>query len=374
MIYPNLLKVSLVALLGAGLVVSCSEKDDLPETSRSELNFDDENYQYFNTTAEIGKLGRVLFYDKALSINDAVACESCHKQSRAFADDKRFSDGFNLEKTTRNTPPIQNLGNSGFLIFDGQGNSDFEFFGEGQALFWDGRTRVLEQMVLEPVSNHIEMGMRSPTDLLARLSQRGYYSKLFKDAYGDDDISLPRISHALASFVRSFQTNGSPFEQEMFSFGMQVMTPLQREGFNLFQTKYDCMSCHDINSSHGYSQPIGQEFANIGLDQDYDDKGAGALTGNASQNGQFRIPNLRNIALTAPYMHDGRFGTLEEVIGHYNNKIQAHPNLDDRLKTVTGEPRIMNISDGEQEALVAFLEALTDRQFTTDPRFSDPFK
>lgn len=370
--HQNIIKVSLVALLGVGIMVSCSDKDDLPETSHSELNFEGENFQYFNTTAEIGKLGRVLFYDKSLSINDAVACESCHKQSRAFADDKRFSDGFNLEKTTRNTPPIQNLGNAGFFV--DLGNGDFEFQGEGQALFWDGRTRVLEQMVLEPVSNHIEMGMRSPTDLLARLSQRGYYSTLFQDAYGDNEITLPRISNALASFVRSFQSNGSSFHQEMFMFGQPVMTSLEREGFELFNTKYDCMSCHDIISDHGYSEPVGQEFANIGLDQAYEDNGTGALTGNTSQDGKFKIPNLRNIALTAPYMHDGRFSTLEEVIGHYNNSIQAHPNLDNRLKTSTGEPRIMNISDEEQAALVAFLGALTDRQFTTDPRFSDPFK
>jgi cytochrome c peroxidase len=229
-------------------------------------------------------------------------------------------------------------------------------------------------MVLEPVSNHIEMGMRSPSDLIDRLSQRAYYNELFKNAFGDEEITISRIGTALAGFIRSFQSNSSPFQQEFFGFGQAVLTPLQRQGFELFVDKYDCMSCHDLTSDHGYSEAIGEEFVNIGLDQEYADQGVGALSGNAQDNGKFRIPNLRNIALTAPYMHDGRFATLEEVIGHYNNSIQAHPNLDPRLKELTGEARVMNITPDEQVALIAFMESLTDQNFIRDPKFSDPFK
>lgn len=371
----NIIKLSFLSLLCCTVVASCSDKEELPEANRSDLNFDNATYNYGLTPEPMATLGRVLFYDKALSINDAVACASCHKQSMAFADDKRFSDGFDNEKTTRNTPPIQNLSSSGFLILNGE-TGDFDVInGEfGQALFWDGRTRVLEQMVLEPVSNHIEMGMRSPSDLKDRLNQRSYYDELFKNAFGDAEITVPRIGVALAGFIRSFQSNSSPFHQEMFGFGQTVLTPLQREGFNLFVDKYDCMSCHDISSDHGYSEPIGNEFSNIGLDNEYTDQGVGALTGNSADNGKFRIPNLRNIALTAPYMHDGRFATLDEVIGHYNNSIQSHPNLDSRLKEITGEARIMNITPDEQVALVAFLHSLSDQNFIRDPKFSDPFK
>jgi cytochrome c peroxidase len=171
-------------------------------------------------------------------------------------------------------------------------------------------------------------------------------------------------------------SQSSKFERSIFS-GDGVgssLTPLESMGFQLFVEKYDCMSCHDIVSSQGYSEAFGDELVNIGLDASYEDNGAGALDGDASKDGKFKIPNLRNIALTAPYMHDGRFASLEEVIDHYSDAVAAHPNLDERLKDpVTGLPRILNITTDEKNALVAFLHTLTDHTFISDPKFSDPF-
>jgi cytochrome c peroxidase len=151
----------------------------------------------------------------------------------------------------------------------------------------------------------------------------------------------------------------------------EPLSALEAEGQKLFEEKYDCNSCHQVEDPHGY-QSAGT-FSNIGLDQVYADNGLGNVTRQASDNGKFRIPSLRNVALTAPYMHDGRFKTLEEVIEHYSENIQNNSNLDFRLRT-NGSPTQFHISEHEAKALVAFLNTLTDYQVITDPKFSDPFK
>ncbi|MGB0176875.1 MAG: cytochrome-c peroxidase, partial [Owenweeksia sp.] len=140
--------------------------------------------------------------------------------------------------------------------------------------------------------------------------------------------------------------------------------------------KYDCGSCHQLTSPTGYFafDKLNSELVNIGLDAVYNDKGFGAVSGNTADNGKFKIPNLRNIALTAPYMHDGRFKTLEEVLDHYSTGIENNPNLDSRLKDAAGKPVVLNITSSDKQDLIAFLQTLTDNELVTDPRFSDPFK
>ncbi len=355
--------LSSLSILVLVSVISCSKSDEMPVANRTILDMDNTAYQYAAVSSEIGHLGRILFYDKSLSVNNGVSCGSCHKQALAFSDNRQFSTGFENRITSRNTQPIQNLGGFGF------GSA-------GQALFWDGRHRFLSEMVLEPVGNHIEMGMRSNTDLLIKLSDSPLYGILFQAAYGDSEVTLERISHALAGFVGSMISNNSKFEKSFFSDGGfgSTFNGLERLGLDLFIRKYDCMSCHDVISTVGYSEAFGEELVNIGLDAAYADNGAGALNGAASQNGKFKIPNLRNVALTAPYMHDGRFASLEEVIDHYSTGVASHPNLDDRLKDpITGSPLVLNISQNEKTALIAFLQTLTDQTFITDPKFSDPF-
>jgi cytochrome c peroxidase len=359
-----------ILLLSITLSISCSKDLDANGSNSTTLKLDDQ-YNYMMASPAMGQLGRVLFYDKFLSVNNAVSCGSCHLQTLAFSDHGQFSEGFENITTNRNTPPIQNL------------------FEPDQALFWDGRERVLQTMVMKPVFNHVEMGMSNATQVVNKVKGRAYYEELFEKAFGDNEISFNRIAQALGSFTSSIVSQDSRFDQN-FMFGfitpdfvnpqMQIpnFTPIEQEGFGLFFNKYNCGSCHNLFSSKGYgdftSTTAGEELVNIGLDRDYNDDGRGTLTGDNQDNGKFKIPNLRNVELTGPYMHDGRFSTLEEVIGHYSTGIEGHPNLDDRLKDENGKPLVLNITEAEKGALVAFLGTLTDRKFTTDPKFSDPFK
>ncbi len=363
----NLILFATGALCLIIVAISCSKQDYSYNTNSRTLDLTGD-YSYVTTTAEIGKLGRVLFYDNSLSVNNSVSCGSCHKQARAFADDKRFSKGFENIETSRNTPPIQNLN-----LFTKITNGPMAT--RGQALFWDGRERVLENMVIQPVFNHVEMGMMDTKMIVEKVASKPYYDQLFKDAYGDGEVNLERISEALSGFVSSIVSFNTAFDMN-FPFGgfnnPNPQTDVER-GLNLFIGKYNCNSCHDLFSPSGYSEPLDNEFINIGLDANYIDKGRGALTGLEEDNGKFRIPNLKNVALTAPYMHDGRFATLEEVLEHYSHEVVSHPNLDQRLKGQDGKPNVLNITEEEKKDMIAFLNTLTDQTMSTDPRYSDPF-
>jgi cytochrome c peroxidase len=160
--------------------------------------------------------------------------------------------------------------------------------------------------------------------------------------------------------------------QEFVSLTNPYFTPLETQGYNLFFSTYNCGSCHHLNFSSSYTM---NDFHDIGLDKNYVDLGLGAITGSSSDNGKFKVPSLRNVALSAPYMHDGRYQTLSQVIDHYSSSIQASPNLDPQLTNdTTGAPLHMNIPDADKTALIAFLNTLTDNQMVTDPKFSNPFK
>lgn len=354
-----------VLLFSIIIAVSCSKEKELPQVDSKDLDPTAEPYNYVNISSEMGKLGRVLFYDKSLSVNNAVSCGSCHKQALAFSDNKQFSTGFENKMTSRNTPPIQNL-TSAFQILE-----DPAF--TGQALFWDGRERSLKQMVMAPIVNHIEMGMRSQDDIVEKISEKEYYKEMFIQAYGDEIINFDRIAEALSGFTGSIQSQNSQFDLSFFTGDNSQFNALQIKGQELFFGKYNCGSCHNLFSQTGYSEPSGEELLNIGLDVDYADNGKGDLSGNAMDNGKFKIPNLRNIELTAPYMHDGRFSSLSEVIDHYSTGVKNHPNLDVRLKDEAGNPIVFNITEDEKAALIAFMQTLTDRQLISDPKFSDPF-
>lgn len=347
-------------------VVSCSK--DLSNNVRSTELAVENNYQYDFQTNEIVTLGRVLFYDQALSVNNAVSCGSCHKQVFAFADNKRLSEGFENFVGTRNTPPIQNLSSFSIISFAPNG------FG-GQALFWDGRESSLLDMVTQPVFNHVEMGVRNPSDLVKRVKEKSYYKDLFQKAYRDDDITINRISESLMAFVGNITSHRSQFDQSMMNGNVQAtFNGAQRRGFDLFHGKYNCNSCHSLTSPSGYfTQEENGQLVNIGLDVNYADQGRGDISGEQADNGKFKIPNLRNVAITGPYMHDGRFTTLEQVLDHYSTGIQSHPNLDSRLKDQNGHAMVLNISPQEKQDMIAFLHTLTDNALVTDPKFSDPF-
>ena len=341
-------------------IASACETDNLkPENKDLTLELPEIPYDYVfdNNSAT---LGRVLFYDKQLSINNAISCASCHKQSIAFTDNNQFSRGFDNRLTGRNSMPIQNLISS----------SDFNgsFFSAG--LFWDGRGQDHSKSLLLPIINHVEMGVPSIEYLEQKIKSIDYYQELFNNAFADGQINSENISNALFSFTHSIVSSNSKLDKSLR--GQVELSPNELLGQELFFSKYQCNSCHQVQDPQGYL--FAGTFANIGLESDYDDSGLELTTERDFDNGKFKIPSLRNVSLTAPYMHDGRFETLEEVIGHYKSEVVDHPNLDSRLRELNGAPKRPNISENEVQAIIDFLGTLTDYSLLTEEKFSNPFK
>ena len=300
-------------------------------------------------------LGRVLFYDTALSKNNTISCASCHSQENSFSDSNRFSVGFEGELTARNSMSLANA----------------RFYRNGR-FFWDERASSLEEQVLMPIQDHIEMGL-TLEELESKLSSRRRYKILFNRAFGDSIITSQRISRALSQFVRSMVSYESKFDiglaltndpRRPFS----NFTNLENRGKELFfSPQTNCAQCHTTAAF------IGDRARNNGLDILLTDLGVGGATGRNNDLGMFKVPSLRNIEVTAPFMHDGRFTTLEQVIEHYNSGVQNSQNLDNRLRRGNGARRL-NLSNSEKMALKDFLLTLTDRTFLTDEKFSSPFK
>ncbi|HEX8061178.1 MAG TPA: cytochrome c peroxidase [Cyclobacteriaceae bacterium] len=365
------------------LVISCQDDFQVQSTGEIYLDLPTERYQYNNfadSTNAISTLGRVLFYDRNLSLNNTVACASCHKQEFGFADNKQFSPGFGGQVTTRNSMPVQNLQAGNFaMLFDVKIGSTFFAPGQGH-LFWDGRESSLEKLVLQPIGNHIEMGIPDAQTLTSKLSVLPYYSSLFNDAFKSTQINSDRVATAISTFCNNINTTNTRFDKFTFSRFATVdvaaptsdLNSLELEGMLLFEQKYDCNSCHGVQTTNGYI--FNGTFANIGLDANNEDLGRAKVTGIAGDAGKFKIPSLRNVVYTAPYMHDGRFATLEDVIDHYSDGIEDNPNLDPKLTDGAGHARNMNISEHEKQAIIAFLHTLSDKSVLTDPKFSDPFK
>ncbi|MBX2965144.1 MAG: hypothetical protein KF845_03295 [Cyclobacteriaceae bacterium] len=372
-------------LLAIGLgVLACTLDESSIATAY--LDLPKTPYTYSNDTVNnyVATLGRVLFYDKQLSINNSVSCASCHKQELAFADNVKFSKGFENRLTNRNSMPIQDL-SPGFSIslFNGITSNSITFTTNiavdpaltifagsgGTFLFWDGRESNLREMVLKPIGNHVEMGIRDMKDLETKLAKVPYYAGLFQDAFGSPEITSEKIGRALSAFLFSITTTNTRFD--MASRGQAQLTALELAGQALFTTTYECNACHQVQAPHGYV--FAGAFSNIGLDAQDTDDGRGGVTHQNADVGSFKIPSLRNVALTAPYMHDGRFETLDEVIEHYSGGMANNPNLDPRLREGDA-PMRMDIPKYDKEAIIAFLNTLTDHKMTRDEKFSNPFK
>jgi cytochrome c peroxidase len=337
---------------------------DLPNYLQNELQEEDNTPAFNPITDEGATLGRVLFYDKKLSANDEISCASCHPQELAFSDPDQFSTGFEGGLTPRNS---MNLSNARFY--------------ENGHFFWDERAATLEEQVLLPIQDDVEMGMNL-ADLEAKLTATDYYPDLFNAAFGTPSVSSERIALALSQFVRSLISYESKYDVGRAQVGggggggAQLMpfpnfTDEENEGKDIFfrQERGNCASCHQGDLQ------TGTVARNNGLFLMYADQGVGAITGQQNDNGKFKVPSLRNIELTAPYMHDGSVETLEDVVQHYDNGVLPHPNLAPQLR-VDGPgsaPRNLGLTFAEKDALVAFLKTLTDTVFTTAERFSDPF-
>lgn len=313
-----------------------------------------------NLVTDLGAtLGRVLFYDKNLSANNSIACASCHKQAFAFSDPAQFSTGFNGGKTGRNSMSLINAA----------------YYPNGH-FFWDERAASAEAQASGPIKNAVEMGMTMPS-LVAKLQGLPYYPGLFKQAYGTPGIDSVRIVRALAQFVRSLVSYRTKYDagRALVPAGQDpVLTPYanftaeENRGKQIFFSPAGgCGACHGTETFTG---PAAQ---NNGLDLVYADNGKGGVTGDPAQDGLFKAPSLRGIEKSAPYMHDGRFATLEQVVEHYNSQVKAHPNLSGPLRTPQGTPRRLNLNASDKAALVAFLKTLTDTGIETDVKYASPF-
>lgn len=307
-------------------------------------------------------LGRVLFYDTKLSINESVSCASCHKQDVGFADDVAFSEGFDGEITTRNSLPLGNT--IGFETAYGGGN--------GRALFaWDEANEDIATQSKAAIISEIEMGLDMAT-VIERIENDPAYEILFNKSYGDSNIMEHRVLEAIEEFVNSIASSESKFDEESMKSNGDIFSDF--EGYtaeeNRGKTLYmqNCANCH--SHDHMFTS---KAIANNGLDLVYEDRGVGARTNQTSDYGVFKVPFLRNIELTAPYMHDGRFETLREVINHYSEGIADHPNLDSQLKSGNKVKR-MDFTEEEKVSLEAYLRTLTDEKLRADVKFSDPFK
>jgi cytochrome c peroxidase len=250
----------------------------------------------------------------------------------------------------------------------------FGIFTSGQSLFWDGSETDLQNLVLKPITHRIEMGMRSPQDLVDKLRTVSYYEELFNNAYGSPEITVDKISEALAGFVGSIESNKSKFDVNLNTLE-NSFSEMEMRGQDLFFGDYDCGSCHQLQLPFGYDPTTAAfgEMVNIGLDLQTTDPGFADVTGSPQDHGKFKIPNLRNVELTAPYMHDGRFETLGEVIDHYSSGVVNSSTLDPRLMQ-NGQPEVLNIPSEDKAALIAFLKTLTDYDMVTDPKYSNPFQ
>ncbi len=296
-------------------------------------------------TVEGAALGRLLFHEKALSADGSLSCASCHLHRFAFADSARFSPGMKGMRTARNTMPLMNLAWDHFF-------------------FWDARALSLELQAFEPVTAHREMASRW-SEVCARLAQDKRYPPLFAAAFGDDRIDSLRVAFALAQFERTMVSLDSRFDRYFYLKQRDALRPQEIRGKDLFFTRAHCVDCHEPPLFKGH------HVLNIGLDSAHTDLGMGGRTGLPWHAGRFKTASLRNIAVTAPYMHDGRFATLEEVVDFYADDVfTASPTLDEHmLPWRKGEVRL---SKQDRMDLVAFLRTLTDSAFLADPLFGPP--
>jgi cytochrome c peroxidase len=296
-------------------------------------------------TEEGVALGRELFHDARLSRGNAQSCASCHEVQKSFTDGRSYSVGVNGTAGRRNSMPLVNLA-------------------WADEFFWDGRAKSLREQVLMPIQDTHEMN-ESLEAVLVKLAADPTYARKFAAAFGSEQITSARIAFALEQFLLTLVSQDSKFDRAARR--VTELTPQEQRGLKLFVTEHDparglrgadCFHCHGGNlfSNH--------QFINNGLRDFSQDAGRMEVTGKESDRGKFKVPSLRNVALTAPYMHDGRFQTLEEVVEHYNSGVQRTRTLDPNLAKHPESG--LGLTDEDKKALVAFLKTLTDENFTQE--------
>ncbi|MEH6547696.1 MAG: cytochrome c peroxidase [Sneathiella sp.] len=317
-------------------------------------------------TEEAFQLGRKLFYDPRLSGNNQVSCATCHIQALAFTDGRRRAIGVSGEELAFSSMSLSNL-----------------LWGP-RHFFWDGRSPTLEVQALLPIQNPDEMD-QDLDRLVIELAADPKYEKEFSRAYGD--VSVDNIAKALSTFMRMLISQNSKYDK--FLRGELTLTDEEELGRKLFVAHPDvkvskrggnCVDCHSQFLTGGFKDAY-DGFSNNGLDDEVDLlPGLQSVTGDPAHKGLFKVPTLRNIALTAPYMHDGRLPTLEAVLDHYNKGVKISSTLDpliveaNNIELDKGASIGLSLSPKERKAIIAFLHTLTDDDFIREEKFSNPFR
>ncbi|MGH1336802.1 MAG: cytochrome-c peroxidase [Aureispira sp.] len=322
-------------------------------------------------TAEGIRLGRHLFYDPILSLDSTISCASCHKQEKAFTDGVAFSTGIDGLVGKRSSMSLINVGYNWIR-------------GRQHNFMWDGRFATLEEQIIKgPIIDPVEMA-NTAENVEKVLRRHPNYPTMFREAFGianSNEIKMEMVGKAIAQFERTLNSARSMYDKDVWD-SFVYMSPQALNGMDIFQGDAagspsskdgECGHCHSFSTNKALFAR--NEFSNNGLDSvvslaDFLDYGLGGATNNAPDNGMFREVSLRNIALTAPYMHDGRFQTLEEVMDHYVNGIHPAPNLASEISTATTLPQL---TQADKEDIIAFLHALTDTSYVNKEEWSNPF-
>jgi cytochrome c peroxidase len=285
-------------------------------------------------------LGKKLFFDPLLSVDNTVSCNSCHQQTLAFADTPLhpFSKGVMGKQGFRNAPELVNLA--------------FR-----KEFFWDGGVTHLDFVPMNAIESEFEMG-ETIENVIAKLNAHPEYPALFGEAFGTQQINTPLLLHALAQFTNMMVSDRSPYDQYLR--GESALSETEMEGLHIFEAK--CQSCH------AGALFTDESYRNNGIDTTFNsDIGRARITALDADIGKFRVPSLRNVAITPPYMHNAKLATLEAVLDHYANGVLPSPSLDPLLQQ-TGQLGIP-LTGSEKQALLAFLKTLTDKEFLKDERF-----
>jgi cytochrome c peroxidase len=323
------------------------------------------------TTVEGIKLGRLLFYDNILSGDFSMSCASCHEIEKAFTDGLPTAVGIAGIASRRNSMSLINVGYN----WKPSRQNNFN---------WDGHFATLEAQVLAPVEHPLELNISWDT-VVARLQAHPHYPRLFRKAFGIDyinQIDKQLAAKALAQFLRTLNSAGAQYDASQWQ-AFQYLSDAEERGLHLFMgdsggggsivKDAECGHCH--NATRNFAIFARNDFSNNGLDSantfsDFPDYGLGAITGRAQDNGKFREVSLRNIGLTAPYMHDGRFSTLEQVLDHYAAGGHPAPNL---ASEMAASQTIRTLTAAEKTDIIAFLHALTDTSYVNKTEWQDPF-
>lgn len=305
-------------------------------------------------------LGRLLFWEKSLSLDGSMSCGTCHLPENGFSDPQPLSSGVNGALSTRNAMPLVNLGWAPYY-------------------FWDGRAATLEEQILQPIPHPDEMALPW-SEAVLRLQMDATdtdYPQRFLEAFGTADISKEKVTQAIAQFLRTLISADAKFDQ--WRRGEATLSDDEFAGYEIFlreggdpeitpggQFGGDCFHCHN-EAGLQFSDYL---FRNNGLDSSFSaDAGLAGVTGLPLDSGRFKTPTLRNLAFTSPYMHDGRFNTLEDVVAHYNTGGVPSSTIDPFMKYTTGG---LTLSPVQKEQIIAFLLTLSDTAFIADPVFQDP--